>query len=384
MPGLEILRTNFQSFWDLDWSLVQFKEEYFVLKAAFLLLAAILLMLIRRWRRKEASYYEHSGYAISQQDRPGWSGRILGLIFGSLLLIGSGLILLAIADPYTVKSGQMKFEQSREIGYLRDTSISMGWKYKGTNLARAEIVQNFVLQLISSRREKKDRSFYLVFSGSPYLMADFTTDNQSLLFSAAVGPQVIADPSAPEQWPGKFIVKKFEKKDFEGGTDLAQSLMAALKIFEEKGKKEISEAIKQNPSLKRRSVIIITDGASETDPEPYLKELQKRSITPFLIFIDPDREAEVKLHGENSLQVKTADNLLKQIRRYGGESFLATDQAALDQIPQRLDLFYGLTAAVKVYTSERHIYRLPLSAGLIFFVLAAAARLVLWKFHRVV
>jgi len=79
-----------------------------------------------------------------------------------------------------------------------------------------------------------------------------------------------------------------------------------------------------------------------------------------------------------------ADGLLKQVKRYGGESFLATDQAALDKIRQKLDQLYGLTAGVKTYSTEKHIYRLPLTLAICLLALGLSARLLFWKFHRIV
>ena len=161
-----------------------------------------------------------------------------------------------------------------------------------------------------------------------------------------------------------------------------------VKTFDDKGDKKISEAIKKNPNLRRRSVIILTDGASETDPEPQLKELKKRSIVPYLVFLDPDREAEILLHGRNSTQIKVVDSLLRQIKRYGGQSFLATDWDSLDQIREKLDQLYGLNAtanaSVKTNIFEQHIYRLPLTASLLFLVLGLLTRLIFWKFHQMV
>lgn len=365
-----------QDLFSLDWSLVQFKEEYFASRAAIVVVAALLLKFLWRWQvKKEASYLEHSGYLIEARNKPGLGYKILSLV--SAFFLGGGIffVFLAMADPFTIQSSYTKIEQSREIAYLRDTSISMGWRYKNSSQPRAEIVQDFVLKLIASRQDKKDRSFYAIFAFSPYLIADFTTDQQSLLFSVAVGPLVTADPSTPQAWPGKFIIKDFDKIPFEGGTRLAEGLQAVIKIFDEKGDKKRGAT---------RSVVIITDGASETNPELQLKELQKKNIVPYLIFIDPDREAEVKIHGENSPSLKNADKLLKQVKRYGGESFLATDQAALEKIRQKFDQLYGLNAEVKASTSENHIYRLPLTWAIFLLTLGLTARLIFWKFHRVV
>lgn len=381
----KIIYVNLADLWEVDWSAVQFKEEYFVVRAALILLAALFFKILWRWRRpRKTSHYEHSGYAVGRRQEPGWVYGTLRTIPILLIAGGAFFALVAMADPYTLQHGQTKFEELREIGYLRDTSISMGWRYKGSERARAEIVQDFVLKLIASRQDKKDRSCYITFSALPRLIADFTTDHQSLLFSVATGPLVTADPTAPEQAPGRFIVKDFDRIPFEGGTDLYLGLQAAIKIFDEKGDKKITAEIKSGSSLKKRSVIIITDGASENDPEPALKELQKRSIVPYLVFIDPDRGLEAKMHGENAFQIQAADKLLKQVRKYGGESFLAVEQTALEKIVKKLDLLHASTVGVKTFTAERHIYRWPLVLALLCLAGGLITRLIFGKFHHTV
>ncbi len=381
----ELIKNDLNSLWAADWFVVQFKQAHFVGMAATILVAALFFKIGWRWfRGRRTGYYEHSGYLIKSVNKPGLAYTIFGLVSWALLAGGEMGVLAAIADPYMIHITVNKIEQFQEVVYLKDTSTSMGWRYKTTNQARAEIAQEFFLRLVAARQGKKDRSCYLIFAYKPRLIADFTTDQQSLFFSAAVGPLVTTDEDTPKMWPDKFIIKNFDPIPFEGGTDLAAGLRAVIKMFDEKGDKKITEAIKNAPNLKRRSVIIITDGASEKDPEVQLKELQKRSIVPYLIFIEPDREAEIRLHGENSYQVKSIDILLRQVRRFGGESFLATDQQALDRIREKLDQLYGLNALTKVSVFEQHIYRWPLTAALCFLVLGLAARLILWKFHQVV
>ncbi|OGN12254.1 MAG: hypothetical protein A3C71_03125 [Candidatus Yanofskybacteria bacterium RIFCSPHIGHO2_02_FULL_43_15c] len=395
--GWELIKNDLGSLLTVDWPAVHFKEGHFVWLAVTMLVVAFLLKIGWCWYGgQRAGYYEHSGFSIDQGNKPGGNKpglgyKILSSISVVFLLGGTGWVFIAMADPYTVHVLETKIEQFQEIAYLKDTSTSTGWRYKGTNFARAEIMQEFLLKLMASRQNKKDRSFYLVFAWKPYLIADFTTDQESLLFSAAIGPLVYTDEDAPKMWPGKFILKPHDDYipvPFEGGTDLEMGLQAVVKTFDDKGDKKISEAIKKNPNLRRRSVIILTDGASETDPEPQLKELKKRSIVPYLVFLDPDREAEILLHGPNSTQIKVVDSLLRQIKRYGGQSFLATDWDSLDQIREKLDQLYGLNAtanaSVKTNIFEQHIYRLPLTASLLFLVLGLLTRLIFWKFHQMV
>lgn len=390
----QLIQNHFVRLTEINWPAVQFKQWYFVYWAVVFLAAALFLkvvwcrflrpFLLKRGGRRPKGYLEHSGYFIQTKDRPGWGYHLGKSIPLALALGATVLLLVAIADPYLISVQQTRFEQSREIGYLRDTSASMGWRYKNTPWARAEIVQNFILRLIASRQDKKDRSFYLTFASKPWLIADFTTDNSSLLFSVATGPLVTADPSAPRNSPGKFILKKFDELPLEGGTDLYLGLAAVIKIFDDKGSKELAAMSKRNLSLKRRSIIIISDGASQSDPEPQFKILQEKGIVPYLIFLDPDREEELRLHQGDDSRVKNAEALLQQVRRYGGEAFLATNEDALREIIQRLDRLYAAMAGTKSHTLEYRLYRVPLVGSLTLYFLALTSRLLLWKFHRVV
>ena len=108
-----------------------------------------------------------------------------------------------------------------------------------------------------------------------------------------------------------------------------------------------------------------------------------RHVPPPL-FNGPEREEEARNNGFDALSIKNSEALLRQVERYGGKSFLATDETALEKIRQRLDMLYASMVEVKIHTAEQHIYRLPLVAAVLLFSLAVAARLVLWKFYRVV
>ncbi|MBI2669929.1 MAG: VWA domain-containing protein [Candidatus Yanofskybacteria bacterium] len=384
----ELIEFNLANFFNTDWSAVQFKQAGFAIWAAILLGAAFLLKILWRYfhPEHEKSFYEHSGHYFKQRDKPGFWYKILGFIPIMFVVLASGLLLIAIADPYVLSSHQNKSTQSREIIYLEDVSASMGFKFKNQQISRAEIIRDFILKLIAERKDKNDRAAFIIYATNPYRVADFTTDVKGFLFNVDDGPLVIADPATPtiEMYKGIFIVNDFMPELFGGESDLFLGLGTVIKLFDEKGDPKITEEAKKNPSIKRRSVIIATDGASDRDPETKFKELKKRGITPYLVFIDPDKESEKKIHGENSPQLKLPEQLLKQVKQYGGEYFIATNRSSLDQIRQRLDRLHAAVVEVKNYTTEQHIYRLPLVASFLLYTLAILARVIFLKFHRVV
>jgi len=75
---------------------------------------------------------------------------------------------------------------------------------------------------------------------------------------------------------------------------------------------------------------------------------------------------------------------LRQVKRYGGDYFIASNRSSLNEIRKKLDLIHAATIDVKVYSTEQHIYRQPLVASLVLFGLALLLRLALWRFHKIV
>ncbi|MEK7151687.1 MAG: vWA domain-containing protein [Patescibacteria group bacterium] len=380
----DLIRVDFIDFMATDWSLVKFKQGNFVFWAAIIMFAALLLRISLRLLRGriEGSYYQHSGYAFDRKNKPGAFYFILRSISLVFVFCGTCFLFIAIADPYINLVSKTEFVESREIFYLRDVSPSMGWRFRNWNRSRAEIVQEFLLKLIASRRGSGDRSAYMVYMREPRLVIDFTTDFESLIFSVANGPQVIADPDSPKLYPGIFIIKDFTAEPFGGGSDLARGLEAVVKLFDQRGDKKISEVIGGSTSIRRRSVVIITDGASDYDPEAQFKELKKKNIVPYLIFIDPDKAMERMLGDEN--KAKLPEQLLRQIKAYGGDYAMATDLDALSRVGQRLNLLHASILGVKIHAAEEHIYRRPLGVALACLLLAALARLVFYGFYRTV
>lgn len=378
----EIILFELNNFWQTEWSVIQFKRVNFVYLAVAILGAAFLLKIWNRFFRTrkpastpagQAGFYEHSGYILEKSHRLGWMEAFLAHSYKIILFLGGAAILIALADPFTTQSGSLEVKESREIVYLKDVSTSMGWRFKNYEQSRAEIVQDFQLQLISQRKEKFDRAAFFTFETRPRLFADFTRDNESLLFSVDNAPLVISDDGAENRWPGSFILKEYRREPSSGATNLHLGLAAVGKLFELKGDKKIKD----------RSAIIITDGAAELDPEWELQNLKNMRVVPYLVFIDPDRELEARFHGTNSEKLKLPDKLLKDVRKYGGDYFVATDKSSLEKISQKLDRLHTAKFSVKNYTKENFIYRrfLVLAVWLICF--AAAFRLIFWGYQKI-
>ncbi len=382
--SLELFRNCYEDLSVLNWTEIHFKRESFLVGATIFIVVAFLLKLSSALLRgkEDKSFLVHSGYFFNKKDRPGAIYFVFGNLPTVIAIFACACVLIATGDPFLQHSEYEKIKEVREIIYLRDTSVSMGFKMG--DRPRGEILQDFLMELISGRRERGDRSAYIIFASEPRIYSEFTTDTNSLLFSVATGPIVTADESAPKTFPDIFVLKDFEKIPFEGGTDLSLGLDTAMRLFDYKGDKKVSEEIRANPSVKKRSIIILTDGAADRDPEKEFIELKKRNIIPYLIFIDPDREAEKRFHGENSPNAKLPDILFNQVKEAGGQYFLAKDRASMERIKRKLDELQTSLIKAKSYVVEVHIYRTFLVLAIFFSLLAIFLRFVLWTFSRVI
>lgn len=372
----EISLFELNNLWVTDWDVIQFKRGDFIYLAAATLGAAFLLKIWNRfWRgKRREGFYEDSGFILDRSNRPGLFAKFLGFSFKIILIFGTVAVLAGLADPFTTQSNQLEIQECREMVYLKDASTSMGWRFKNYDLSRAEIVQDFHLDLVAKRRGKCDRAAFVLFETRARLMADFTRDTDSLLHSIDNSPLVIAHVSSPEEWGGRFIIKKgFLPENNSGSTNLHLGLAAVIKLFEEKGRKEKGD----------RSVVIITDGAAEQDPEPQLKELRKMGIIPHLVFIDPDMELEARYWGGNSNKLKLPGKLLKDVRKYDGDYFIAVDKNSLEKVSEKLDRLHAAKYSAKVYSKENFIYRRFLVLGIWLIALAGLARLLTWSYQKV-
>ena len=371
----EISTFELNNFLETDWDVVQFKRWDFIYLAAAILGAAFLLKLGIKFLRKKRreGYYEDSGVALNTSVQPGLIAKLLGFSFKIILIFGTAAVLTALTDPFTTQTDYIQIQECRELIYLKDASTSMGWRFKSYNQSRAEIVQDFQLNLIAKRWGKCDRAAFFLFETRATQWADFTRDADSLMYSVDNAPLVIADAGAEFRWSGRFILKNYRKESNSGATNLHLGLAAVIKAFELKGSKEAQD----------RSVIIITDGAAEQDPEPQLSQLKKMNIIPHLVFIDPDTELEAQFHGEGSDKLKLPAKLLKDVRKYGGDYFIATDKNSLEKISEKLDQLHAAKFSARQYSKENFIYRRFLVVAIWLMALAGLVRLLTWPYQRV-
>lgn len=371
---------------NLDWSQVIYRRGSFVFKAAAFVAVAFFIALLVKRRKGEPSFYSHSGLVFAKQHKPGVFTRLTRGLAWTFLLASVFFLGVTIADPAIQVVDVVEQTESREIVYLSDISASNGFRMRSTNVSRAEIKKEFTEKLILKRRAKNDRAAYVVFGTHSEIWSAFTTSFESLTFSISRAPVLLAPPEAPRMWPGMFILKQgqFTESSTGGSTNLHLGLQSVIYLFDRKGSKEVSEEMARNPRADMRSVVIITDGAAEVDPEPQFVELRKRRIVPYLVFIDPDREVEKLLYGPNSPKALLPDQLLIMVRRYGGQYFLAHDRQSVDNISDKLDELQSIKQTRSVNVEDEEVYYIPLALAFFFGAAALLTRLVFMRLWRTV
>ncbi len=369
---------------NLDWSEITYKRSSWVIWAAAFVAAVFFVSRVLAWRKKRSGSHYLTGLVPGKSHEPGivfklTRGLAWGLAFVSLCFLG-----VALADPVVYVTDKVEQIESREIIYIRDVSASMGFRLQSSDVSRGELTQEVLERLAIKRKDKKDRAAYIIFGTYSEIWSGFTTSFESLIFSMYKAPRAVAPSQAKENWPGMFILEKGQFVESEGGgmTNLHLGLESAIYLFDRKGSPKVIEELKRNPNAKMRSVVIITDGAAEKDPEPQFLELRKRRIIPHLIFVDPDRTIEKQLYGDNHLKAKLPDQLLMMVRRSGGQYFMARDRESVDRISDELDRLQSVKQIQLTNVRENEVYYIPLAVAFLLFIAAMAMRIIfalIWR-----
>lgn len=377
---------------NLDWSDLSYKRSSLVIKAATFIVAVFFTTLVVKWRRNRKSRNRRSssryltGLVPDKRHEPGIIFNLVRgfawfLTFVSLCFLG-----IVLADPVVFVADSTELIESREIIYIKDVSASNGFHLPNSKVSRGELAKETLDKLILKRKDRKDRAAYVIFGTESEIWSGFTTSSESLIFSVSMSPMALAPTVAPFVWPDMFILKKGQYIESEtgGSTNLHRGFESAIYLFDRKGSPKVTEQLKQNPNSKMRSVVIITDGAADVDPTPQFRELRKRHIIPYLIFVDPDRTIEKRLYGENSIKAKLPDQLLAMVRRYGGQYFLAKDRQSIDHISEMLDKLQSVKQVKKVNVKEKEVYFIPLALSFLSAVAAIAVRVLFLPIWRIV
>ena len=240
---------------------------------------------------------------------------IPGILRTAALVLG----ILALARPYNVLRGEESEERGIDIVLVLDLSGSMRALMDGpgieknrspgdpvTRLTRLETAKEVILEFIS--RRKSDRIGVVVFGRSAYILSPPTLD-KTLLFQ---------------------LVSKIDLDVINGnGTAIGDAVGTAT-------------ARLRRSAARSKAVILLTDGdsnAGSIEPDYAAHLAQEQGVRVFTVQIgngdDVDVQNGTDLFGQPNFvraHFPVNPDLLKRMAaETGGESFVATDKAALEK-----------------------------------------------------
>ncbi|MEM1073743.1 MAG: VWA domain-containing protein [Pseudomonadota bacterium] len=236
------------------------------------------------------------------------------------------MLVLAVAQPERVGAPIETSTAARDLILGIDISGSMDTRDftdpQGERLQRLAGVRNVVRRFIEGR--DGDRMALIVFGSKAYLQSPLTEDTQAiveLLDQTQVG---MAGPH----------------------TALGDSIGLAIRTFE-------------SSEIDQRLLVLLSDGSdtsSRMSPLNAAEIAHGAGVEIYTIAVgDP------KAEGENRVDVATLRNIAQ---RTGGAYFFAEDQAALDQIYDRIDVLAPRETDTQTFRPRQSLHHIPLLSAL--------------------
>lgn len=238
-----------------------------------------------------------------------------------------GLVVLALARPERLGEPVVIERAARDIVLALDISGSMDERDfvgpDGERRQRLDAVKAVIAEFIAQR--DKDRMALIVFGTRAFIQAPFTEDLQSLqgfLDQTRVG---MAGPN----------------------TALGDAIGLAVRTFE-------------SSDIEERVLILLSDGAdtgSRMTPVNAAAIAADRGVRIFTIGVgDPDGAGDGRVD---------LDGLTKIAAATSGQSFFASDQAALEEIYSEIDELTPRAAETSSFRPKEDLTYLPLAAALL-------------------
>ena len=351
---LEFLTVGIQELTETEYAQVRYGDVAMAISLAVVIAVALFFTFTRRalWRRKYSR--QHSGHAIAAAyQKKAWV-RVLHTTPKVLIAGALALILVAAADPFLTATEEVSgYVESRVRVDLVDTSGSMAWEFPDTGKSKAEVARDAHLRFLDMREGKNDRVSLWLFSTYPYMVDDFVVDDELYYFQVWDAPYVMT------QRLDKAMVVPHDKVRIipaEGDTNIIRPLESIIKSFDQ------DEAAMGGNENVNRAVLIITDAAVDEFPDQQFQELNRRNITPYIIYINTS-DIRTTMIGRSS-----TPRLIEMIREYGGDYFDVKDQDSLARAYEAIDE----REAVRVELKHRAL-KVPIYSR---FLLVAMAMLV--------
>lgn len=351
---LTFLNAGLQELTATEYAQVRYGDVAMAISLTVVIGVALFFTLTRLalWRRKYSR--QHSGHEIaSAYQKRAWV-RVLHTTPKLLIAGALALILVAAADPFLTATEEVSgYVESRVRVDLVDTSGSMAWEFPDTGKSKAEVAREAHLKFLDMRVGKNDRVSLWLFSTYPYMVDDFVVDDELYYFQVWDAPYVMT------QRLDKAMVVPHDKVRIipaEGDTNIIRPLESIIKSFDQ------DEAAMGGNENVNRAVLIITDAAVDEFPDEQFQELNRRNVTPYIIYINTS-DIRTTMIGRSS-----TPRLIEMIREYGGDYFDVTDQDSLARAYEAIDE----REAVRVELKHR-VLKVPIYSR---FLLVAMAMLV--------
>lgn len=365
---MEALISLAKDFLDIDWRYVEFNDADTSIKigVGLIILLAIKVFLSRNRGRAG------SGYFIDNSLKHGLFFRMAHLLPGLLIAIGVFFLLFAFADPFTSRSSEKTIVESRERVEVLDVSASMGYRDRNSrNECLAAIVRRQHLKFLEMRRGLHDRVGLWLFTDIPLPLEGFIHDDELYMLQVRNAPYVALDQRHPSLKDPEFIAPKdrLHYISFVGGTDIAKALRAAIDFLENDGDFRIQQ----------KTILLMTDGASRTFPLKELREIKRKGIALYLLFIKPAPGIfeNAKNHKGRLMMLKNSEKFVSQIRNFGGKYFEINNEKSLAMVFQAIHEMEARRTEIIKHGVQIHIYDRPLAFGIIFMIVGVILALML-------
>jgi hypothetical protein len=331
------LQTGWVNLTGLDLDQINFSESASALRIAIALTVCFLIKLLFIWFGRDKYYRADSGHFIyGQYQRGFWGGLLMSLPY-LMLLIPLSLILVAIADPFLIKTREEKvYIETRIRADAKDISGSMTSQFKNSGVSKSIVAMNAHLEFLKMRAGKGDRATLWVFGSEAHLIQNFIVDDAVYYMQAHDAPWGTSNPYSGTDADGQYYYgchPTFRYPCYNndtGGTVLANVLKAISIQFDEDDKKQ-----KSSPYYKSnvgRAVVIISDAAVSdlADVIKYLQEFKSRNIVTYLIWIN-------ETEGASSPEQGNVDSLLSAVEKNGGKYFNVGDEVGFTRAYLEID-----------------------------------------------
>ena len=368
----DIFAYNISELWKTDFGRVNYSNWDIAAGIAALVLLVLFVKTAVVIFGRARHHREHSGHFISRMNRQGIWGRVIYNSPKFVLACGMAAVIFSMADPYLENASETKEKIEAQVRVdLVDTSTSM-WEvfedeFRRNNevLSQAEVARNAHLEFLKLRENKKDLVSFWIFSSNPYMSERFTTDKKLLYLQVYDAPWILMPPvdpnyeedpeNTPSAAPYYVPANKVRYISNEGGTGLGRAFDAIIEYIDGDGR--LNE---EKTKRKKKAILIITDGEPDVFPGEQLLGLQKRNITPIIIFINGKKNSPDNF-----------PRLIKEIGLYGGRYFDVRDGGSLKRAYEEISKLDSVEVEVKHHASRVFIYQRIAVLGVLLIFISA-------------